>query len=170
MITVGMIVPPAAGEVPPEPPVLYPDIRFVARGLGLPELTPDGYDSVIDHVADLAVQLKAEGAQAVSLMGTSLSFYRGPQGNTEVLNAMARATDLPVTTMTDSVIDALQAVGATRLAVGTAYTDTVNRRLIDYFEQTEFDIASLKALNLTDVAKIQSVGDADLIDLGRTGC
>ena len=138
MTTIGMIVPPADGAVPPEPPELYPQLRFIARGLALPELTPDGYDSVIDHVADLARQLKNEGAEAVSLMGTSLSFYRGPAGNAQVI------------------------------AVATAYTDTVNQRLRAYLTHEGFDILSLDALRLTEVAAIQSVGDAELIALGTS--
>lgn len=163
---IGMIVPPAEGAVPPEPPLLYPDLDFRARGLALPRLTPEGYDSVIDRCAELAAELKAEGAVAVSLMGTSLSFYRGPEGNAQVLAAMGAATGLPVTTMTNSVLDALRALGVRRLAVGTAYTDTVNDALRDYLGWAGFAVAGLEALHLTEVRDIHAVGDADLIDLG----
>ena len=166
MTTIGMIVPPAVGAVPPEPPQLYPDLEFMARGLALPELTPEGYDSVIERTAALAGELKEAGAQAVSLMGTSLSFYRGPPGNAQVLEAMRAATGLPVTTMTDSVLSALDAFGARRLAVGTAYADPVNRALTDYLAETGYVVAGLEALHLTDVDEIQRVGDAELIALG----
>ncbi len=126
-----------------------------------------GYESVIEHVADLAIQLKNDGAEAVSLMGTSLSFYRGPEGNAQVLDAMRTATGLPVTTMTDSVLDALAAFQAKRIAVATAYTDTINAKLRTYLESEGLEILSLRALNLTDVQTILSVGDDDLIALGH---
>ncbi|MGB3245870.1 MAG: arylmalonate decarboxylase [Sulfitobacter sp.] len=164
---VGMIVPPSDGAVPPEPPVLYPDLRFAARGLALPRLTPEGYDSVIDRTAELAADLKREGAVAVSLMGTSLSFYRGPAGNRRVIEAMHAATGLPVTTMTLSVLDAFEALGVRRIAVGTAYTDPVNRALIAYFYDEGIEVCALEALNLTEVADIHAVDDADLFALGR---
>lgn len=167
MTTIGLIVPPADGAVPPEPPVLYPHLNFIARGLALPELTPEGYDAVIDHVADLAVDLARNGAEAISLMGTSLSFYRGPDGNRQVLDAMHAATGLPVTTMTESVLAALDAFGARTIAVGTAYNDSVNDRLRRYLSHAGLTIQSLKALNLTDVATIQSVGDKELVALGE---
>jgi len=163
---IGMIVPPADGAVPPEPPILYPDLAFCARGLALPRLTPDGYDTVIGQTAQLALELKAEGATAVSLMGTSLSFYRGPTGNAQVLKAMAHATGLPVTTMTDSVLAAFRALNVTRLAVATAYTDAVNDALRAYLSNSGFDILALDALHLTEVADIHAVRDADLIALG----
>ena len=101
---IGMIVPPASGEVPPEPPILYPMLNFIAEGLALPRLTPKGYDTVIEDTAGLAIKLKERGAEAIALMGTSLSFYRGPAGNRAVIEAMREATDLPVTTMTNSVL------------------------------------------------------------------
>ncbi|MFT7595576.1 MAG: arylmalonate decarboxylase [Paracoccaceae bacterium] len=163
---IGMIVPPADGAVPPEPPVLYPELDFRARGMALPRLTPEGYDSVIGHAAELAKDLQAEGAVAISLMGTSLSFYRGPSGNTQVLEAMRAATGLPVTTMTDSVLDALRALNVTRLAVGTAYTDPVNRALRDYLTAAGFEILGLEAMHLTEVHDIHAVGDAELMALG----
>ena len=162
-----MIVPPADGAVPPEPPVLYPDLQFIARGMALPELTPEGYDSVIDHTASLARQLKEEGADAVSLMGTSLSFYRGPAGNAEVLAAMTGATGQPVTTMTDSVVAALQVFGAKRLAVATAYTDVVNDRLRSYLAHEGFEVVSLASLDLTEVVAIQATTTEDLVTLGN---
>lgn len=166
MTRIGMIVPPADGAVPPEPPQLYPDLEFIARGLALPQLTPEGYDSVIDRAAELAREMQAAGAQAVSLMGTSLSFYRGPAGNAQVLAAMRAATGLPVTTMTDSVLAALDAFGARRVAVGTAYADPVNRALRAYLGATGYQVAALEALNLTEIAEIFRVGDAELIELG----
>ncbi|MDK3020688.1 aspartate racemase/maleate isomerase family protein [Pseudodonghicola flavimaris] len=53
-----MIVPPAAGAVPPEPLQLYPDLDFVAVGLGIPEVTPEGFDQVIHRLGALAAELK----------------------------------------------------------------------------------------------------------------
>ena len=87
----GLIVPPRAGEVPLDGPALYGDrVRFIARGLGLAEISTRGYEEVIDRVVELAVELAASGARAISLMGTSLSFYRGAAFNDELEAEMAR--------------------------------------------------------------------------------
>ncbi|TWG91797.1 arylmalonate decarboxylase [Mesorhizobium sp. J18] len=166
--TIGMIVPPADGAVPPEPPALYGDrARFLACGLALERLSAEGYDAVIGHVADLARTLKTRGARAVSLMGTSLSFYRGPEFNAALIETMEEATGLPASTMTSAVIDALNIVGARRLAVATAYRDDVNRRLASYLEWAGFEILSLRALDIADVEAIQAVSSDDLVWLGR---
>jgi arylmalonate decarboxylase len=167
MTTIGLIVPPADGAIPPEPPTLYPEIRFIARGMGLPRLTMEGYDSVIDHTAGLARELAEDGAEAISLMGTSLSFYRGPDGNQKVLHAMQEMTGLPVTTMTDSVLCALRVLNATRIAVATAYTDEVNSRLRDYLAKEEIEVCSLVSLDLEEIEDIQSTSVEKLIVVGQ---
>src|SRR5215468_7499855 len=74
----GMIFPPANYPVPPEAKQLYPKgITFLAEGVGLERMTPAGYDAVIDKIVPAAMKLAKQGANAISLMGTSLSFYKG---------------------------------------------------------------------------------------------
>jgi arylmalonate decarboxylase len=65
--------------VPSDGAALYgARVGFIARGLGLGEISPRGYEAVIDRVVELAVELDRAGASAVSLMGTSLSFFAAP--------------------------------------------------------------------------------------------
>ncbi|MDF1715408.1 MAG: aspartate/glutamate racemase family protein [Antarcticimicrobium sp.] len=167
MTCIGMIVPPAAGAVPPEPPQLYPDIDFLSVGLGIPEVTPEGFNQVIGRLSDLAGELRAQGAEAISLMGTSLSFYRGPEGNAEVLEALRAGGGVPATTMTDSVLEALAAVGARRVAVGTAYTEPVNAALTRYLTASGYEVTALEAMHLQTVEEVFATSDADLIALGH---
>lgn len=160
-----MIVPPAQGFVPPEPMQLYPDVEFLARGLGLTEMTPEGYDSVIDRVGELAADLAGEGAEVVSLMGTSLSFYQGPHFNRDLISAMETAAGVPSTTMTQSVVDALNHLGASTLAVATAYGESVNTPLQEYLSASGFAIEALRFLDIKDVKDVFDVTDRDIIDL-----
>lgn len=165
---VGVIVPPAQGEVPPELPQLYGDrLGFIAEGLALGRLTPEGYDQVIDKVAAAARRLAERGACAVALMGTSLSFYRGKGFNEQLVRTMSEAAGVPVTTMSNAIVEALRAVGAARLAVATAYTEPVNQRLREFLQDSGFEVLSLQALDLVEVDDVHAVGDDDLMALGR---
>lgn len=165
---VGVIVPPAQGEVPPELPQLYGGaLDFMAHGLALGRLTPEGYDAVIGKVEAAARALADRGADAVALMGTSLSFYRGRAFNDELVRTMSAATGLPVTTMSNAVVEALQAVGGRRIAVATAYTAEVNERLAIFLRDSGFGVAGLEALDLVEIPDIHAVGEAELLALGR---
>ena len=43
--TIGLVVPFATDKVPDEGPQMYPDVRFIPRGVGVRALTPEGYDA-----------------------------------------------------------------------------------------------------------------------------
>ena len=164
---IGMIVPPAAGEVPPEAAALHPEGRFIAEGLGLTRLTPEGYDSVIGEVEAAARRLAARGADAVALMGTSLSFYRGAAFNRDLIARMEAASGVPCTTMSVSVAAALRALGARRIAVGAAYGERVNAPLRAFLEEEGFAVVRLEAMGIEDVEAIFRVAEAELLALGR---
>ena len=166
---VGVIVPPADGAVPPELPQLYgAELDFIGCGLALGKLTTQGYDSVIDNVAAASRALAARGADAVALMGTSLSFYRGKAFNEQLVRTMSDATGgLPVTTMSSAVVEALRAVGGHSIAVATAYTAEVNRQLVTFLRDSGFAVVGLQALELVEIPDIHAVGDAELLALGR---
>lgn len=162
----GLIVPPAAGAVPVDGPLLYGErIRFSALGLGLGEISTRGYTEVIDSVVEKAVALKAEGACAISLMGTSLSFFRGAAFNRQLEVEMARATGLPCTTMSNAIVGALRQLGVRRVAVATAYIDEVNAYLRRYLEQSGFEPLALQGLAISDVQAVGQVPTQVLVDL-----
>ena len=53
--TLGLIVPPGAGEVPSDAALLYGErVRFIARGLGIGAVSPVGFNPVIDTVVGKA--------------------------------------------------------------------------------------------------------------------
>lgn len=162
----GLIVPPAAGTVPVDGPLLYGErIRFSALGLGLGEISTRGYLDVIDSVVGKAVALKEEGVSAISLMGTSLSFFRGADFNRQLEIEMARATGLPCTTMSNAIVNGLRHLKVRRVAVATAYIDEVNAQLRRYLEHSGFEPLALEGLSISDVQAVGKVPTKALVDL-----
>ena len=145
----GMIFPPTNYPVPPEATQLYPHgIRFLAEGVGLERMTPEGYDAVIDKIVPAAQKLAKQGANAISLMGTSLSFYKGAAFNQQLADSIHKATGLPSTTMSTAIVEGLKAVGARRVAVATAYNQVVNDRLRVFLEESGLTVEGVKGLNI----------------------
>lgn len=164
---VGLIVPPAHGRVPSDAAALYPDVRFIARGLGLEEISPTGFDAVIDLAVEKARELADAGATAISLMGTSISFYRGAAFNRQLASTIHQATGLPATTMSYAVVRALRATGVRRVALATAYIDDLNRPLISFLEDEGFEIAGVKGLAVTDVVGVGTIQTDTLLGLAE---
>ena len=146
---IGMMFPPANYQVPPEAHQLYPSgVTFLAQGLGLERMTPAEYDRIVPRIGPAAQTLKAQGAQAISIMGTSLTFYKGAAFNQELIDQVTKATGLPATSMSSAIVHGLKAVNAKRIAVATAYMDVVNERLKAFLEESGFTVLGVKGLNI----------------------
>lgn len=145
----GMIFPPANTPVPPEAHLMYPSgVRFLATGVGLERMTPEGYDKVVDRIVPAAQQVAAQGANAICVMGTSLTFYKGAAFNQQLKETITKATGLPSTTMSTAIVEGLKAVGGHRLAVATAYNDEVNQRLQLFLHESDFEVLTIKGMGI----------------------
>jgi arylmalonate decarboxylase len=161
--TLGLIF-PVARPVPPEGLAMYPSgVKFITFSLDLKTMTPEGYDAVIDDIGPAGEKLAAQGANAVVLMGTSLSFYKGAAFNERLTETLKKATGLPVTTMSTGVIEGLKAVGAKRVVAATAYDDEVNHRLRTFLKESGFDVLGVKGLGIEKVEDVNRVTQDGLL-------
>ncbi len=163
----GLIFPPAGRGVPEEGLAMYGDkIEYLIETLGLKTMTPDGYDAVIDLIGPRAESLAARGAEAVVLMGTSLSFYQGEAFNQKLTQVLKESSGLPCITMSSSLIQGLKTVGAKNLVAATAYNEVVNERLRSFLTEHDFTVLAVKGLGIEAVEDIFSVTQSQLIDFG----
>ena len=151
--TLGMIFPPANYPVPPEATLLYPSgVRFLAEGVGLQKMTADEYDRVFGRILPAAEKLAKEGSNAISVMGTSLTFYKGAEYEHQLKVNVTKATGLPSTTMSTGIVEGLKALNARRVAVATAYDEDVSHRLKVFLEESGFEVVSVKGLGIVSFA------------------
>ena len=162
----GLIVPPAHGRVPDDGPRLYAGrARFLARGLGIDSISAGGFAPFIGAIRGHALALRDDGAQAISLMGTSLSFHRGPAFTEDLCHQMADATGLPCTTMSHALVRALRALGVRRVAIATAYTAALDVVLTRFLSELGFEVAAIEGLDMTDVLAVGDVGPEVLAEI-----
>ena len=155
---------PVERPVPEEGLVMYPNgVRFITSNLDLKTLTPDGYDAVLGDIPAAARMLRANGARAITLMGTSLSFYKGAEFNRRLTQTISQASGLPATTMSTAVIEGLRSMKAKRLAVATGYNDEVNSRLRRFLAEAGFEVLVMKGLGIVQIAGVDDVEQKDLL-------
>jgi len=146
---IGVILPPADAPVPPEAKLLYPHgVEFLAEGLAFRGMTIESYDEAVPRILPAALRLKERGATAISIMGTSLTFYKGAAFNLELIDRVRQATGLPTTSMSSGIVDGLTVAGAQRIAVATAYSDIVNAAFERFLKESGFEGLTMRGLNL----------------------
>ncbi len=72
--------------------------------------------------------------------------------------------------MSNGVIEALQCVGARRIAVATAYNDTVNERLRAFLLEHGFEPVVITGMGLEAMKDVDSVTQQQLIDFAHGIC
>ena len=165
---VGLIVPPGHGRVPQDGPLLYGDrVNFIARGLGIGGVSPEGFAPVVDTILDRARELRQDGAEVISLMGTSISFYRGPDFTESLRASMQEATGVPCTTMSHAIVSALKQLGIRRVAVATSYIDELNDKLAAYLAHSGFTVTAIQGMGITGVQEVGEVTTEALVRLSR---
>jgi arylmalonate decarboxylase len=163
--TIGLVVPFAEDKVPDEGRQMYPGVHFIPRGVGVRALTPEGYSAAFDAILPAAEHLAARGVDAIMVIGTSLTFYRGPEAHDRLLEKLRKDTGLPVSTMSQAIVDGLREVGAKRVAVTTAYTDVVNQRLKELITAAGIETLSLECFNILEFGGPGRKSEADIIAL-----
>ena len=93
-LKIGLVVPFATDDIPLEGPMMYPDVEFVAKGVGVRSLTPEGYDAAWNGILPAAEYVAKQGVDAIMVIGTSLTFYRGPEAHDRLLEQLRARTGL----------------------------------------------------------------------------
>jgi arylmalonate decarboxylase len=161
----GLIFPPADRGVPEEGIAMYGDnLKYVVTGLGVERMTPEGFNAVIARVPAAAEKLAAAGAEAIELTGTSLTFYNGEDYNQQLRELVTKASGLRATTMSNGVIEGLKAVGASNVAVATAYADEINGRLRAFLIEHGLNPLVVTGMGIEAIADVDGVTQNDLIE------
>jgi arylmalonate decarboxylase len=158
--TVGLIFPPANYPIPPDAGRLYPSgVKFIGNGLGFNGMTIESYEEAIPRAMPRAQELAAQGANLISVFGSSITFYKGAAFNEELTRQVTKLTGLPATTQSNGLVDGLKHVNARRVAVATAYTDIVTERLEIFLTEHGFEVASTKGMGYERVPEGAATGE-----------
>jgi len=146
--TLGLIFPPEKYPIPPDAKMLFPrGVEFIGNGVGLPGgMTVEGYDEAIPRVLPRAAELAKQGADVISVFGSSLTFYKGAKFHDDLIAQVAKATGRKATTQSNGLLDGLRTANARRVALATAYTDVVTERLKIFLQEYGFEVTSAKGL------------------------
>lgn len=146
--TLGLIFPPENYPIPPDAKLLFPGgVDFIGNGVGLPGgMTVEGYDEAVPRVLPKAAELAKQGANVVSVFGSSLTFYKGAKFHDDLIRQVEKAIGRRATTQSNGLLDGLRTANARRVAVATAYTDVVTERLKIFLQEYGFEVTAARGL------------------------
>jgi maleate isomerase len=138
----------------PEDVALYAT-RILARG----DLTPDAVRAMEAHFDRAVDELAATGVDVILLADMVTSFIMEPGWNDRRTQAVAAATGAACASAWSAMRDALAALGARRVALGTPYPAPVHALAPAFFAAEGLDLAghaTLDILAMRDVPEVRA--------------
>lgn len=114
----------------------------------------------------LAADLATVRPHAIVWMCTSGSFSRGPQWDQDLRTQLSENGRCPATTTSTALMEAIQALGAGKVALATPYEPRLNEKLIQYVEHFGVQVVNHVGLGLTmdwDIGRLDSSALNDLV-------
>lgn len=116
---------------------------------------------------ELAKQFKDPAIDVVAYGCTAAGFISGPAGDAELQRELEAVTVKPVATTARSMVLALQAAGARRIALVTPYLDDVNERLKAFLGEGGIAVRRFASFYAPDVEALGRIQSDDVERLAR---
>ena len=149
---IGLICPSTNTSIEPEFQMLAGEgiAIHVARAFQDGPQEPALYDQIAANVESASRDLGSAGVDVIAFGCTSCTYFV-PAG--DLRDTMTGMTGAPAVLTADAVVEALTAVGATRIALATPRTDFVNQRETEWLGEQGFEVVSVEGLQLGETAE-----------------
>ncbi len=102
-----------------------------------------------------AAQLLATADVDILVYGcTTGSLVKGPGYDREITEKLTRATGIKAVATATAVLEALEELGARRVALATPYIEEVNRKEVEFLESQGYKVVDLKYLGIRENTEI----------------
>ncbi|MCC6534509.1 MAG: maleate cis-trans isomerase [Burkholderiales bacterium] len=154
---IGLLVPSSNSTVEVEFYRALPaDVSLHVARLPITQVDPESIAGMVDPLDAESRKLASADVDVIVLGAAAPSFLKGMGYDREMSQRIAQASGKPATTASTALLQSLAALGAKRIALGTAYSSKVN----------EIAIAFLRA-NGIEVVRTECLGLVDNLDIGR---
>ncbi|MEI8035475.1 MAG: maleate cis-trans isomerase [Betaproteobacteria bacterium] len=146
--------------------VLPEGVTLHTARLPIVSVTPESIGKMADSL-DVESQLLASADVDVIILGaTAPSFLKGLGYDREVSERIERVTGKPATTTSTALLEAFKALNIKRIALGSAYSPTVNEICAHFIEANGVSVVAKDGLNMIDNLQIGRLPVQTAYDLG----
>lgn len=110
-----------------------------------------------EEIESAAARLSVIRPDVIAYACSSGSFIGGVGFDRRIISRIEEASGAPATTTSTAVVEALRALGVSKVAVATPYAEDINLRLRAFLEGSGIQVVGLKGLQVTrDIGMIGS--------------
>jgi maleate isomerase len=169
---IGLLVPSSNSTVEVEFYRALPnDVSLHVARLPITQVNPESIAGMVDPLETESKKLASADVDVIVLGAAAPSFLKGMGYDKEVAKRIATASGKPATTASTALLQSLRALGATRIALGTAYSTKVNDIALAFLRANGIDVVRTECLGYIDNLEIGRLDVSSAYDLGcRIAC
>jgi maleate isomerase len=165
---IGLLVPSSNSTVEVEFYRALPqDVSLHVARLPITQVNPESIAGMVDPLDTESKKLASADVDVIVLGAAAPSFLKGIGYDREMSSRIAQATGKPATTASTALLQSLAALGASRVALGTAYTTKVNDIAIAFLRANGIEVVRTECLGYEDNLDIGRLNVQSAYDLGR---
>ena len=107
---------------------------------------PAELQRMVDQAPEAAELLADAGVQVIVFACTAASMFRGPGQDQAIVERIQARTGLPALATSGAVCKAFAALGMTRIALASPYSDRMNQTEADYFRAAGIEVVRMRGL------------------------
>lgn len=138
--------------------------RVMARG----DLTPEAIVAMESQVERAVDELVATGVDVIVYADMVTTFIMSSGWNEEKVDAIERHTGLPALSAWTALRDALAALGARRIALGTPYPARIHALAPPFFAERHFTLSGDATLDIVAMREVPTVDASRLLPFVRS--
>ena len=165
---IGLLAPSSNTTVETEFYKVLPEgITLHTARLPITQVTPESIGKMADSLDVEAKMLASADVDVIVLGATAPSFLKGLGYDKEVCERITKVTGKPATTTSTALLEAMRTLGISRIALGSAYSPTVNDICANFIEANGVRVVAKDGLNVIDNLEIGRLDVQTAYDLGK---
>jgi maleate cis-trans isomerase len=142
-------------------------VSFHVTRLLLVEGSAEALAEMASHAAEAARILATSRVPILCYACTLGSLFRGVEGERALVADLEKHAGVPVVTMARAAVEALKALGVSRVAVANPYTETANQWVRAFLEGYGIQVVVIRGMEIADSWSIAQLAPTAALDLGR---
>jgi maleate cis-trans isomerase len=142
-------------------------VVMVGSCLNIDRVTPDSVDGAWSRVCDVAAGVAQYRVDLIVVAGAPLAYVRGPGAHRLLEAEVTAASGVPSFSEITATVEALQHLGAQRIAIASPFAPSLNDALGSFMESEGFEVLAMEGLGLDSNSEITMLPIRASYDVAR---
>ena len=146
---------------------LPPSVSLHTGRVAYRDITPEEQDRCVLELELESRKLGDAEVDVIVFAATAPTLAKGKGYDRELIKRMEDASGRPATTAATGFVDALNLLGARKIAIGQPWSKTMEKPMVAFMEASGFEVIHSEVVGIVSGVELGRVGPENAYELGR---